>query len=179
MFFNPITYAIIRILIRRGNKHVAELLSNCRNATSLSKSFLMKLISDNKDTEYGRKYHFDQIKSVDDFKRLVPLTTYDNYAPYIERMVEKGEKNLITAYPVVQYAETSGSVGVPKKIPVTDRSMEIYTKYTITRVTSLANKYHKKRTGKGLPPLSDLSHTGTLPQGIHAHGLLKEQVSFS
>lgn len=151
MYFNPITFAIIRILILRGNKHVAELLSNCRNATSLSKSFLMKLISDNKDTEYGRKYHFDQIKSVEDFKRLVPLTTYDDYAPYIERMVEKGEKNLITAYPVVQYAETSGSVGVPKKIPVTDRSMEIYTKYTITRVTSLANKYHKKRTGKGLP----------------------------
>ena len=97
MYFNPITFAIIRILTRRGNKHVAELLSNCRNATSLSKSFLMKLISDNKDTEYGRKYHFDQIKSVEDFKRLVPLTTYDDYAPYIERMVEKGEKNLITA----------------------------------------------------------------------------------
>ena len=83
----------------------------------------MGLVRDNRDTEYGRRYHFDQIHSIDDFKRLVPLSDYDDYAPYIERMVEKGEKNLLTVYPIMQYAETSGSVGVPKKIPVSDRGL--------------------------------------------------------
>ena len=53
-----------------------------------------------------------------------PLSNYDSYAPYIERMTDKGERGLITVYPIIQYAETSGSVGVPKRIPVSDRAME-------------------------------------------------------
>lgn len=151
MAANLLTWAIIRILTMRGEGHLKELLNKCARADELNRELLMKLVSDNKDTEYGRRYHFDEIKTVDDYKRLVPFSTYDNYAPYIERMVEKGERNLITAYPVVQYAETSGSVGVPKKIPVSDRSLEIYTKYTITRVTALANRWHLEKYNSKLP----------------------------
>ena len=66
-------------------------------------------------------------------------------------MVGKGEKDLITTYPIVQYAETSGSIGVPKKIPVSQQSMDIYTKYTITRVTALADAWHREHCGKPLP----------------------------
>ncbi len=147
---NILTPIIIKAIEFKGNAHVKQLEANCKNANELSKNLLMKIVADNKDTEYGKKYHFDQIKSIDDYKRLVPFSTYDNYAEYIDRMVKNREKNLITAYNIVQYAETSGSVGVPKKIPVTDKSMVIYTKYTITRVTSLANKWYKEKTGKGL-----------------------------
>ncbi len=147
----PITWAIIRILTMKGNHHLKELRANCARANDLSREFLMNLIRDNRDTEYGKKHHFDQIHSIEDYKRLVPLSDFDTYAPYIERMVEKGEKNLITVYPVVQYAETSGSVGVPKKIPVSDRSMNIYTKYTITRVTALAEEYHLRHFHQRLP----------------------------
>ena len=64
---------------------------------TLIREFLMKLMEDNKDTEYGKRYHFDEVRSVEDYKRLVPLSGYDDYAPYIERMVDKREKNLITA----------------------------------------------------------------------------------
>ncbi|MBQ3627359.1 MAG: GH3 auxin-responsive promoter family protein [Synergistaceae bacterium] len=56
-------------------------------------------MSDSKDTEYVRKYNFAGIKSVEDFKRMVPFTTYDDYEPYITRMIENGEKNLLTANP--------------------------------------------------------------------------------
>lgn len=111
----------------------------------------MRIVRDNKDTEYGKRYHFDQISSVDDYKRLVPFSGYDDYAPYIERMVNNGEKNLITVYPIVQYAETSGSIGVPKKIPVSKQSMEIYTKYTITRVTALADAWQREHNHHKLP----------------------------
>ena len=151
MSSNPITWAINRAIVARGNKHLKELLSNCARANTLNKELLMKMVHDNKNTEYGKLHHFDEIKTVDDYKRLVPFSDYDTYAPYIERMVKNREKNLITSYPIVQYAETSGSVGVPKKIPVTKQSMEIYTKYTITRVTALADKYHREKYGKKLP----------------------------
>ena len=149
---NPLTWAIIRILTMRGRRHLKELRNNCARANDLSRELLLKIVRDNQDTEYGREHRFSEIRSVEDYKRLVPLSNFDTYAPYIERMVGgKHEKNLITAYPIVQYAETSGSVGVPKKIPVTKQSMEIYTKYTITRVTALADEWHRKKFGKPLP----------------------------
>ena len=151
MATNILTWAIIRTITRKGKKSVREILANCARANELSREFLMKIVQDNKDTEYGRRYHFDQIHSIDDYKRLVPFSGYDDYAPYIERMVDNGERNLITVYPIVQYAETSGSVGVPKKIPVSSYAMKIYTKYTITRVTALADAWHREHSGHRLP----------------------------
>lgn len=148
---NLITWAIIRYITARGNRDLQDLLDHCAKANEYSRDFLLKLVNDNKDTEYGKKYHFDEIKTIDDYKRLVPLSSFDDYAPYIDRMVKNRERNLITAYPVVQYAETSGSVGVPKKIPVTQPAMDIYTKYTITRVMALADRWHKEHSGHGLP----------------------------
>lgn len=144
------TNLIIQAIKIKGKKDVGDLLKNCRDANRKSEELLLTLLRDNRDTEYGKKYRFSEIKSYEDFKKNVPLSTYDDYAPYIERMVNKGEKDLITAYPVVQYAETSGSVGVPKKIPVSDRSMKIYTKYTISRVTRLADLWLKENRGHGL-----------------------------
>lgn len=49
------------------------------------------------------------------------MTTYADYEEYINRMKEDGERNLLSSYPVVYYASTSGTSGSPKKIPVTDR----------------------------------------------------------
>ena len=146
-----LTWAIIRVLTQKGKRSVRSIFRNCARANELSRELLMKIVEDNKDTEYGKRYHFDQIHSIDDYKRLVPFSVYDDYAPYIERMVNNGEKNLITTYPIVQYAETSGSIGAPKKIPVTRQSMEIYTKYTITRVTALAERWHQEKNKHGLP----------------------------
>lgn len=151
MATNIITWAIIRLLTLKGKGHLKQLRDNCSNANEVNRELLMGIVRDNQNTEYGRKYHFDQIHSIEDYKRLVPLSGYDDYAPYIERMVNQGERNLITVYPIVQYAETSGSVGVPKKIPVSDRSMQIYTKYTITRVTALAEEYHREHYHRSLP----------------------------
>ena len=58
---------------------------------------LKKLMRTNKNTEYGKKCNFKDVKSVKDYQDIVPLSTYDDYADYIDRMVQ-GEKNLITTW---------------------------------------------------------------------------------
>lgn len=85
----------------------------------------MRVVRDNKDTEYGKKYHFDQIHSVEDYKRLVPFSIYDDYALDIQKMVN-GETNLITVYPINHYAMSSGSAGNPKSIPVSQETLDMY-----------------------------------------------------
>ncbi len=92
---------------------------------------LMRMMDDNKDTEYGRKYGFADIKSVAEFQERVPLTTFDDYAGYVYRMTEGGESGLISAYNIAHYAKTSGTMGNPKRIPVSDRAMGVMNRYNM------------------------------------------------
>ncbi|MBQ8080132.1 MAG: GH3 auxin-responsive promoter family protein, partial [Oscillospiraceae bacterium] len=47
--------------------------------------YLGDLLQKNAGTVYGRRYGFGQIHDYRCFARTVPLTTYEDYAPYIER----------------------------------------------------------------------------------------------
>ena len=95
-----------------------------------NEEFLLKLLNDNKDTEYGKKYHFDEIHSIEEYQKRVPVTTYADYEEYIERMTEGCEENLICASPIHHYNKTSGTMGSPKKIPLSDAGQKIYNRCT-------------------------------------------------
>jgi hypothetical protein len=103
-----------------SRKNLRQLRSDFANAQAVNDELLLGLVRDNEGTEFGRKLGFDAISSVAEFKRAVPLSTYGDYEPYVQRMLA-GESDLITTYPIAHYARTSGSVGVPKSIPVSER----------------------------------------------------------
>lgn len=139
---------ILNTMKKRGRQAVSELDANCDIAIKKSEELLLKLIDDNKDTEYGRKYNFKDIHSIEDYKKNVPFSVYDDYAPYIERMIKNNENNLISVYPAVHYAVSSGSVGVPKSIPVSEQTIECYKKYSCNLVFGLMDEYYRKKFGK-------------------------------
>lgn len=134
---------IQRILVWKGKRSLATIEKNSRDAMGINQKRLMEILRKNQNTEYGKKYHFDQIHSVEDYIKQVPLTEYDTYEPYIERMTQ-GEKKLITAYPVELYALTSGSAGKAKMIPVTQNALAMYSKYSLPRAMALVAKCCKK-----------------------------------
>ncbi len=98
---------------------------------------LMKILDDNKDTEYGRKLGFADIHSVEDFQKRVPISTYDDYAEYILRQTENGEKNLLCVYDVNHYNKTSGTMGNPKRIPMSDEAIKVFFKYNSNYMNGL------------------------------------------
>ena len=106
--------------IEMGKAFWAKLLEMTKAPMVVQEKFLMKVLSDNKDTEFGKKYGFEQIRSIREYQEKVPLTTYDNYAPYIERMAKKGERNLLSINDPVYYNKSSGTVGIPKSIPYSE-----------------------------------------------------------
>ena len=146
----PIIAVIDAIMIHKGKKTLKfiEKESLKKNA---NEETLLKILHDNKDTEYGKKYDFANIHSFEEYKAKVPLTTYDDYHPYIQRMVRKREKNLITAYKVIQYADTSGSIGATKTIPITNKMIDIHKKYSFVRSKAIADKFYRETYGKPVP----------------------------
>ncbi len=93
-----------------------------KNPVEVQEKTLLKIMEKNKNTEYGKKIGFKDVHSVEDFQRIVPLTTYDDYADYVERMIE-GEDNLMMKAKCHRYCSSSGSVGKPKILPKSARDL--------------------------------------------------------
>ena len=145
-----LTKIIVRVMIWKGHFDVRSMHKNTKNARKKNEKLLFKILKTNQDCEYGKKYNFENIKSIEDYRKTVPITKFDDYEPYVTRMIENNEDKLITSLPLVGYAQSSGSVGKRKFVPLTQPEVNIYTKYTVTRMLALANKYHKEKNGKGL-----------------------------
>lgn len=83
-----------------------------------------KLIARGTLTEFGREYDFDKIKSYDEFKKQVPLQTYEEVKPWVERLMD-GESALLWPTETKWFAKSSGTTSSRSKlIPVTKESLE-------------------------------------------------------
>ncbi len=82
------------------------------------------LVMMGKNTELGKKYDFTSFKSYQDFSRDVPLVTYEDFEPLIERS-RLGEKNIIWPTKIKWFAKSSGTTNAKSKfVPISDESLE-------------------------------------------------------
>jgi hypothetical protein len=79
---------------------------------------LFGALRQNAETEYGRRHGFGSISTVEEYQRNVPVITYKDIQDGMDRVAE-GESNVFTAEDPVMFAQTSGTTGKPKFIPVT------------------------------------------------------------
>ncbi|WP_338841666.1 GH3 auxin-responsive promoter family protein [Flavobacterium ginsenosidimutans] len=80
------------------------------------------LIENAQNTEFGKDHHFDQIKTFEDFLRLVPIRDYEDLKSYVEKVV-KGESDILWKGKPLYFAKTSGTTSGAKFIPLTKESM--------------------------------------------------------
>ena len=111
-----------------GQQYAEEYNKSFQDARGHQINLLDRLLSKNQFTEYGKKYGFSNIHSYEEYQNSVPITEYNDYLPYIQRMMD-GEENLIAADPVVYYATSSGTSGTPKYIPVSEEGKRQFSSY--------------------------------------------------
>ena len=91
---------------------------------NVQKYWLESLISTARFTEFGRKYHFDEIRSYSTFRERIPLSNYEDLSAFIERL-RKGEENILWPTESKWFAKSSGTSGHRSKyIPVTKESLK-------------------------------------------------------
>lgn len=93
-------------------------------AESLQAHQLKKLITKAAHTEWGVKHSYDTIRSYEDYARRVPIQSYDDIKPYVERM-RHGARNVLWPSQVRWYAKSSGTTNDKSKfIPVTSEGLK-------------------------------------------------------
>ncbi len=123
-----------------GRKFLKYFEQVTKNPKEESSKLLFRILEDNKDTEYGKKYNFKDIHSIEDYQKMVPVITYDDIADDMERM-KLGEKNILTSYNFNHMNLTSGTTGKPKLIPLTDEQTEVFMKYESQYMQGILDKY--------------------------------------
>jgi len=85
---------------------------------------LKKLLNSARFTEFGQRYSFEDIVNSDDFKKRVPVHTYEQLYPYIDRLL-RGEQNVLWPTEIKWFAKSSGTTNARSKfIPVSPESLE-------------------------------------------------------
>lgn len=102
--------------------HQIELFLKYPNEVQLE--LLHILIKTAKNTEVGKKYDFETIPNYKTFTERVPITTYEEFEPQIER-ARQGENNIFWPTPIKWFAKSSGTTAAKSKfIPVSVESLE-------------------------------------------------------
>ena len=85
---------------------------------------LTHLVSRATDTQYGAAHHFNAIKDYGDFRRLVPVNTYEELKDSIDQM-RHGASDILWPGTVKWYAKSSGTTNDKSKfIPVSREGLK-------------------------------------------------------
>jgi hypothetical protein len=119
----PFKYAYLRF----RSMELDRFLASARNARQIQHQGLFNKLRRHRESAFGRDHAFSEIRSIDDFRRRVPISDYSYFSPYIER-VKQGE---VTAMfgpetKLLMFALTSGTTAQSKFIPITDDSFRDY-----------------------------------------------------
>lgn len=85
---------------------------------------LKKLLHTGRPTEIGQHYNFDELLNYDDFRNRVPIHSYEDFFPYIDRLM-RGEQNILWPTPIKWFSKSSGTTNARSKfIPVSQEALE-------------------------------------------------------
>ncbi|MDG2433450.1 GH3 auxin-responsive promoter family protein [Flavobacterium sp.] len=102
--------------------HQIELFLKYPN--EVQEELLMNLVQASKYTVVGKKYDFDSMTSYAAFAERIPISTYEELQPLIER-TRQGEQNVFWETPIKWFAKSSGTTNAKSKfIPVSNEALE-------------------------------------------------------
>lgn len=94
------------------------------NPIDTQKQVFNHIVGSAQFTEYGKKYGFEHINSIAEFKKNVPVNDYESLKPYIERILQ-GEQNLLWPSQISWFAKSSGTTSDKSKfIPISKESLD-------------------------------------------------------
>ena len=117
----PIINSLASWLLRK-RYHQIELF--LKYPEEVQQEVLRQLLDIAGDTEIGRTYDFGSIENYETFSERVPMVSYEEIEPIIER-TRRGEQNLFWPTSIKWFAKSSGTTNAKSKfIPVSNEALE-------------------------------------------------------
>ncbi|MDI3536598.1 MAG: hypothetical protein PWP30_1080 [Eubacteriaceae bacterium] len=95
------------------------------NPQKIQMQVLMDILKESAQTKIGKRYQFEDIKTIADFQNKVPISEYDDYKNLIEEIAEHGSEDLLFPGKTKQFIATSGTTGKPKLFPESQKGSAV------------------------------------------------------
>lgn len=142
----------------------------CYEPMRCQEELVFRIARENANTSFGREHGFNRIRSIDDFRQRVPLSTYDDYIKYIER-IANGERNVLTAYLTKHLSILDGF----KRMPQSRWGIQTFYDYNFCASFYIAGQ-EGLLTSEMTLNLVD-SYIEQLPSGVYIGNLLGRQLT--
>lgn len=117
----PIINSIASFILKK-RIHQMELF--LKYPHEVQEELLFSLLKQAENTFIGKQYEFNSITNYKTFSERVPVSTYEELEPLIER-TRKGEQNIFWNTPIKWFAKSSGTTNAKSKfIPVSSEALE-------------------------------------------------------
>lgn len=115
MNFTPIVRPYFTRRVKASLRYAAE-------SEAIQRGELAAMVAKSKSTLWGERFGYGAMATYEDFADKVPVSGYETFRPYVERMIA-GERDILWRGRVTHYAQSSGtSDGKSKYIPITEES---------------------------------------------------------
>ncbi len=125
--YNNKMQIINKLINKATSKRLEEIEYFKKNPELVQDKVFRSLINYAKNTLFAQEHNFNSILkkySYAEFQENVPIRSYENLAPYIER-IRKGEHNLLWHSDIKWFAQSSGTTSDKSKfIPVSEQALE-------------------------------------------------------
>ena len=136
-------------------------VKDCQHQVLLSK------LKSSVNSDFGRKYNFSDIKTIEQFRKNVPVHSYNDVKPYIDRVVAGDTTALFNpGEKIIMFALTSGTTETSKYVPVTKQFLKDYKRGSFqwgyqmavehpgmlnNKILAIVSPYDEEYTETGIP----------------------------
>lgn len=105
-----------------AKKIAVKIINDSKAPLECQQNILNDILTRAERTLIGERYHFRNIGTYDQFRRIVPVTDYEGMKDLTER-IASGEKSVLWPGMPIYFAKTSGTTSGVKYIPITKDSI--------------------------------------------------------
>ena len=93
-----------------------------KNAVNVQNTLLLSLVSQAKNTKFGKDHNFSEISNYSDWRKNIPVRDYEDLKIYVQEIIDGGKDVLWPGRPLY-FCKTSGTTSGTKYIPISKESM--------------------------------------------------------
>ena len=123
-----VQWLIKNVLARSANRSVNAFMKATSNLRETQQEWLLTQLRQHENTLFGEEHGFSTIRSIEEFQQQVPVSNYEYFEPYIEKVKQGETEALFSNEQVEMFALTSGTTQAQKFIPVTKDYVNEYRK---------------------------------------------------
>jgi len=123
-----------------------DFIRSLNKVAVVQEQVLLKYLRRNRNTLFGKQHGFDRIHSAKQYQRDIPLTTFEDFRPYIEAIMQ-GKNNVLTKDRVLQLHLSSGTSSASKHLPFTPSLQEEFERGLVLWIGDLYLQFPELKHG--------------------------------